>query len=528
MSHLGDIRKIGSAARLTAASQRIVYALGLWLCFSLTLTCCKDSPDTESATNEGAVSETDKPTVLVESGSLKVTYSDLQKSMRESLLFAPSAPEVLPEKTPTDRLARPFVRRRAVDQILAGKIIESLSKKFGIEVTDAKLVETLRSNDKLSKYTPYLSGDKPLPSELKSRDIGRKDLRNIARDIFLRKQVQQKLIETLSPTQLWQLYVDRHFKLELLTARTTNTPGSAEIDAFIRRDKQRESSKIKKYFREHQKQFELPPRVRADLVRVPGGRNVEANELEKLAKAARSGTSLAEVARKHDLQHRKDQVLRKAENKEAFRAEPGTVGTEIDGPRGTYIWKVTDKLDARTPNLDASLRREIAAEILENKRVVESAKIQLKKIKPAFAKLPAPTAESETPEKAINRVKKRARDLDIKVERTGTVRRGQKGRVGKLGLHEKLYREAFQLTPSDPKRLDPIVDRGDAWIFALIDYNRPEKEKNWKDEVESFRSHLKKNKASLILRKRLNRWKQKHDVSYNLEPLKQKFGTASK
>jgi hypothetical protein len=441
--------------------------------------------------------------------------------MKQSMLFAP---DHVSYKQISSRLHRPFVQQQAVKEVLNGKGILKLAERRNITVSRDDIREALQSKENLRQWIPHLGNPKKkLPERLRQLGLSSDDVRQIGRRLALRKKLSRNLVEDLTDKQLWKLYYREHFTIELLTASKTNTPGSSQIDSFVRNNPER----IETYFKENRKSFAPPPRVIATLL-VPPSKSGSTNILEKAKKQLLSGRSPAEVADALDLQLREDVQIYRGQNPDIFSASSGDIGITKGAIRGSYVWIASKLVNQKPPELNDSIRREIASQMIQDEGLSLSVKQTLETVSKKMEQAGPLSDDGKLDEDELEGLMDELQQYPrVQIQRSGTIRKQDDGRVGQLGLRENVFAQAFKLTPSEPVVDEPVLDRQKGWMFRLIAYDEPNRSE-FEDAKKKYRADIKKNRAEKILRQTLATWRENNGATIDLAPLRKKYPPSGK
>jgi hypothetical protein len=468
-------------------------------------------------------------TVLASVRGQEVTLEEFEYAAKQSFLHAPDAILREPGRAGGDeRLAYPSVQINAVRGLLEDEIVRAEAARRGIEVSPEEIESYLREDPELSRFVAPAPGEQPrfVPGAF---GLSRADLEDSARSALLRDRLAERLLADIDERKLWEIYRRSVDQVDLAIASLENTPTSRELDRFVAR----QGAQIEKYFEEHPERYRTPRTVRLALLRPPAGRSHdEPGVLEKLRTAAarlRDGADPETVATQLGLRVETEAHLVRGENREAFGAAPGATGVEIDGPRGTYAWRVAGHRESRALELGAGLRREIAATLLSSEQVTPTSRARLMSFRREMAELcrlrPRDGLHA-APDGAIAKLEERAEKRSLAFTHTGMFSKTERGFVPKIGLAEAVHEAAFRrLDPENPVVDAPVLSRGKAHVFCLVGRRTPDRE-TFEREKEAFREALERQKRQTVVRDFLAGVMQ--DARMDLKPLRIKYGVARK
>jgi len=466
--------------------------------------------------------------VVGRAGDIEVNLADYDRFLRRSRLFAPGGKRGGKERRagreiPPERKASPRLQVQTVRSLLERRVLERVAEERGVEVSDEAVDSFIREHDKLGRWAsalePDAGGGAGLPDGLSASD-----LRTVARARLVRRKLRDELVERPSAEELWELYRRRNTGVRIAYVALQNAPEPAEIDSFVERHSGGETSRIREHFEQHRKKYRRSRLVEITGLRSPSGEEVEESKLEEAAERLESGEPPEEVAAELGLEIEESSYLRRRENPQAFGAEEGAAGYQMDGPRGAYAWRVEGWREGKTAELDRSLRREIAAELLR-KEVVPSVGDRLESILDLMRRV------AERSDWPISREElapvREALGGDAELEVTEKFAKRPDDNVPGLGLAEPVMEAAFELSPEDPVADEPILNRERAVALMLVDRDEASREQ-FEEGRESFRRRIVDQRRRRAVQNYLDEWFSEHEPSTDLEPVQATYGRLEK
>jgi hypothetical protein len=469
-------------------------------------------------------------TVLAGAGDIEVTFGDYQRFMRRSLLVAPRTNGQLPDAVPPARRASARAQKGAVRTLLRRAVVGRLAEDHGIEVTGDDIREAVRSDETLATFLPLLEGrrdedasttDVPeLPEEL-----GPEDVEALARYRVRERKVRDALLESIDPDRLWRIYQKQHDTVRLAFVERSNAPTPENVDAFVRRDRQRDDSRIRAYFETHESRYRRPKLVEVQLLRPSSDDEVDTSTLERAVERLESGDAPGEVADDLGFRHESEAYFQRREHPDAFEAERGDVGYRTSGPRAPHVWRVEGWREAQEPELSRPIRRQIASRLMQES-VVPSVRKELERALEIMREVES-ESDGGLSKEALDRLRTRLDEAGFELKTTESFGRDSDDYVPGMGLAEPVFERAFELTPEAPVADAPILARGDAYAIRLLDRQTPSR-KQFEAEMESFRKDVVERRRDVIVSNVVRDWLNRHDVSFDLRPLQVAYGVLRK
>lgn len=480
----------------------------------------KAKPDAAKAEPQIKYLEGPSPTddtVLASWRDYKVTIADFDKSARIGRLFSPEvsldqeAPEV-----PKQRMAMPTVHFTMTRALLSRHVVSEGIEEYGIKVTDEDVREALKKDERLKVYGEALGTEK-LSRYLEKLGLTEADLLQVGREIVERSKLEEHLISRIDEKQVWQDYQYKNRTVRLAIANAMNVPSSSALSDYVEKN----GDKIEKYFEENKKSFRIPRRVEVDMVHLEDGAKPKDDVLDRAARLFARGESAPEIAKKLGLKARESVYLVRQQNPQAFGSAVGETGATKDSPRGSYAWRVKGFHDSRIPEMDRSLRRQVAAEIMRRTMLVPSLEEALEKAQKVFRKLGYDPSDEE-----LARARKKIEDLRLEFQVTPPFPRAPNGAVPGIGLAKELSESAFDLSEKKPTT-QPILSRERGFVAHLLEKNEPSRETfdASKDVlIEQFKKDARPTIVDRFVQSRLG----PEGSQFNLKPLGIKYGVISK
>lgn len=467
--------------------------------------------------------ETPSPdTVLAKAGSHQVTLEEYERYLQRSLLFAPGESGDRPEQISARRKASPKYQHQALRTLLRKKVIRAEAERRGLEVDEDERVEFLKNHDELARYASALDGggdDLDLPEGLDADD-----LRSIADYYLLEAKLRRDLVSVPDDDELWELWKRRNNRISLAYVGLDNSPKPSEIDSFLTIDRQRDWKRIREHYEAHPDEYARPPMVELAIVRPAPRQSPDRSKLERAAELLGEGKSVSKVADEFGWRPDPGTWLVSRENKEAFEADVGATGIERDGPRGTYAWRVEGRRGGQQRKLNASLRREIAADLL-SQDMVDSVEKGARRALETMEKIGGDQfpLEGETREK----LEKKFEKFGIPLKTTGFFPRDTNGRIPGIGLAEKVAERAAELTKEDPVVDDPVLSRDRVFAFRLLNRDGTSRSQ-FKTKRKTFRQKILDRRRKRALDEFFMGWLDEHDPQFTLRPLHVEYGRLEK
>ncbi len=457
-------------------------------------------------------------TVLAEAGEVEVTLADFERSMKRSMLIAPEGMTEVPK----ERLATPHLQINVVRNLLSTKIIAKEAERRGLTASLDEKVAALESSRQIAELAPLLRKEKAEEAKLEKIGLTRDDLHTIARNIVLRQKLRAALADDISDEQLWKAYEQQHNQIRLLLVGARNTPSMGEISTHVEEHPER----IKEHFDKNKKRYRSPMMVRLTMLSPAPGQKVDPATLQEAAEHLDRGDAPAKIASELGLESESGALLVRGENTRAFDAEAGSTGFQTKGPRGAYAWKVEGHRDSKEAELTAALKREIAAELLRQNTIVASRQAKLADAIEQMGTLPT-TGTGKGSEVAAKKLAPKLEAKGLEVHVTPMFSHNERGFIPGVGLAEEISEKAFAMDLHDPIVDKPILSRGKAWAFRVLDRQKASREQ-FEKEKEAFRKQYVERLKDRLVMQFTNHYEDQHNARLDLEPLRVKYGTLQK
>ncbi len=456
-------------------------------------------------------------TVLASWKDYEVTVADFDKSARIGRLFSPEVDLAgEPPEVPRRRMAMPTVHYTMTRALLSRHVVSEAIDKFGIEVSDEDVRKALKNDSKLSVYGEALGTDE-LQAYLDKLDLTEKDLMQVGREIVERQKLEAHLVSLIDEKQVWEDYQYKNRTVRLAIASAINVPSSNALTAYV----QENSDEIEKYFKEHQRNFRVPRRVEVDIVHLEDGAKPNDDVLERAARLFERGQSAPQIAQKLGLEARESVYLVRQQNPRAFGSTVGESGATAESPRGSYAWTVKAFHASHIPELDRSLKRQVAAEIMRRTMIVPSLEEALSKARRVLMEL-----GYEPGEDAIKKAQKEIEAFRLEFRLTPPFPRAPNGAVPGIGLAKEVSDAAFDLSESKTTTR-PILSREKGFVAHLLEKTEPSREtfEASKDVlIEQYRKEARPTIVDRFVQSGLG----PEGGQINLKPLGIKYGVISK
>ena len=465
--------------------------------------------------------------VLARSGPYRVAVTDFKQASRRALLLAPE--RVLDDPALRDdpsRLASPSLQLAAVRQLLEQQVVEAEAQARGLRVAPAEVARAIADDPALSRFVAGPGGQPPR-YQLEALGLEREDLEEVARQRLVRQRLQQALLGSIEENELRQAWRVARDTRDLLVVSLPNTPSSQTLDQFVAEEREA----IRQRHRERPELYRTPRSVILTMLRAPRGQETR---LEQAAArlAEERGADAAAVATELGLEHVAGARLVRKEDPRAWRAEAGATGVTVDGPRGSYAWRVEGHRAPEALALSPGLEREIAAELLRERGVVPVVRGRLESALAAMEQ--ALGREPDRWGEAVDTAKLEAlvRGLEgrgLEVRHTGPFGRGSGGQIPGLGLVEPLARQSLEgLDPTKGERVvGPLTSRERAYVARLVASQRPD-EGRWEEERAAFREEFMRSLKPRVVDDFAASVLSQQEVEMDLEPLRRMYGRPAK
>ena len=467
-----------------------------------------DPPRPQIVKEEGPMPAPD--TVIGSAGEHRVMVAEFEKASRVSLLFAPEGVTEMP----AERMAIPHIHMTLTRSLLGQKLMAEEATERSIAVRDAEIVAWLKDNEKLARFASLLDREAELAKALEPYGLTRTDLLDVARAELVKDRLTNALVAEVGVDEIWQAYEIEKTTRTLALVSMSNVPSSAEIDEFV----EKRAAEIDAHFASNPAKFRIPQRARVHLVRPAPGKAVSPDVLQAAVADLERGVQPVTVARTHGLEHELDVELVKAENPRAFSDGAGSVGFEMEGPRGAYAWKVQGFAPSRLPELTRPLRREIAAEILRTSHLTPHVSEALSESGGLLA-----TTDFED-EAAVDAIEKTIETNGQKFEIL-TTNHHPGGVLPGHGLAEEVLEKVFETEVGAVS--PPILSRERGFAFLVLerhDASRAEFDANFDANRKAYQDAYRPRALQFWVEARLNELKASVDAA----PLRVKYGVLKK
>jgi hypothetical protein len=461
-------------------------------------------------------------TVIAKIGDTVVDWSDYQHAVRVGRLFGPSTPDGGTEEIEPATLATPHLQVMMSRSLLSRQIVMQELERRGIEITDDEVRAWLEADNRLSRWAKHLDDREKLAAELGKLGVTVDDFLRLGREQVGQKKLQDALVADIAPDELWDAYRYENDTVRIIGVSSLNIPSSDELDAFTKNEK----AAIKKYFEENAQRYTYPTRANA-IVLVAKPEETDRSKLEAaMNELSAADANPEEIAVKHGLAPKLEQLFTKPEDQALFAAKPGEVGLTWKSPRGSYVWKKVAEVPPQLRELSFGLEREIAATIIRESRVTADAR---KTLEEAEKKLREASIDFGNVER--DDVKPLLDSLNaidgVEAKLTPDFPRAQNGFVPGFGIHEELAAAAFTATKKKPYPAKPLRSRDRAFTFRLVGRNVPSKadfEKEKEAFAQTFRERARMGIVDRFVQKQFGG--DKPDI--NLDPVHVVYGELQK
>lgn len=456
-------------------------------------------------------------TVLASWKDYDVTVADFDKSARIGRLFAREISlDSEPPEVPEVRMAMPTVHFTMTRALLSRHVVTEGIKEFGLEVTDEDVKTALKNDERLSVYGEALGTEK-LKNYLKQLGLTEEDVLQLGRELVERKRLEDHLISLIDEDQVWRDYEYKNRTIRLAIASAMNVPSSSKLTEYVEEN----SEKIEQYFEKNKTAFRIPRRVEVDMVHLPDGKKPDDDVLERAVRLFDRGEKASEIAKKLNLEVRESVFLVPQQNPRAFGSTVGESGETSNSPRGSYAWKVKAFHASKIPEMNRSLKRQVAAEIMRRTMLVPSLEKELEKARKIFKKLGYEASESE-----VESAKKKIEALKLQFDTTPPFPQAPNGAVPGIGLAKEVSDAVFGLTPKKATTR-PILSRERGFVAHLLEKNEPSRE-TFEESRDVLVDQYKKSARSTIVDRYVQSRLGPEGSKFDLKPLGIKYGVISK
>ncbi len=497
------------------------------------------SPDASPQTPRGTYikdvegPEPSEDTVLVEAGDIQVTFGDYRRFMRQRLLLGPRDDDgALPESMPRARRADPRAQRRAVRKLVRRAVVAREAERRGIEVTREEIRTALNDHERLSMFLPLLEGDSEVAPDVSTDSIpalpeglGPENIEAMARHDVRERKLREALLDDIGTEQLWTLYRKRHDTVRLAFVERTNAPTPENVDAFVRRDRERGTSRIRTYFEEHRSRYRSPKMVKVGLLRIGSRANLDDSTWKRVARRLEESDDPSTLADELPLHYEPEAYFTRREHPDAFESSKGEVGVQQSGSRAPHVWHVQGWHEAESAELSRPIRRQIASRLMQQS-VVPSVESKLERVLEIMRDVES-GADGGLSEASLETLRTRLDEAGFELQTTRPFGRDRNNYVPSIGLAEPIFERAFELNAETPVPETPILARGDAYAIRLLDRSRPSR-KAFEREQSSLRKRVVEQRRDRIVPRFVDDWLDAHDASFHVEPLRVAYGVLRK
>lgn len=475
-------------------------------------------------------------TVLARGKGLEITLEDYERSVHRSLLFAPPKEDGSRYlEVPADRLAAPQLQSLLVESLLENAIVKEEAKRRGLNCSPEDVRKQLASQRQLERFGVMFAEEgeaaehPALVAELATLRMTPEDVREVACEDVLRKKVQAALLADIDEAELWAAYQNARNTVDLLLVAVNNTPSSAEIDAFLAQDQARQESQIEAHFVKYPERYMLPRMARLTMLKAPVGQGGP-EVVEKLQQAVHrlsSGEEPAAIASGLGLVLESDSELQVGENPRVFGQKVGGTGIEMEGPRGSYAWRLEEIREPSKLELTRPLRREIAAELLRQDGVLESVQQKLQPALEAMKAMGSLKAGESLSEEKVEALREKLAEHGLKLQRTTAFSRSPQGFIPGVGLAEEVVEAAFDLRENKPTMDTLVASRERVFAFRLAARERPTRA-GFQKEKNSFRKGYLDGRSDRIVQDLVSAKLTDAELTVDLSALRIKYGVLAK
>ncbi len=476
--------------------------------------------------------------VLVSSNhsELTLTLGDFDQAVRRTILFAPD--DVLEKGVRgvgPAQLKKPMFQQTILKSMVETRLVELEAKARQIDASLTEVTAQILDHERLRRFAPETVDANLLPPELAQnkdtfnislKELGLEplDVYQVARDMVLRKKLEQALPDEVSRQQVQDAYIQAHDRAKILWVRFFNVPQSSEIDAFLKEPENQK--KIRTFFEQNPRRFRAPAHMLADLLMAPPTlpQHEAVRVLKDAALQLKEGKTLEQVAAQNKLEVHTEQTVIMKEDSALFRAKPGEQGVSVGAPRGNYLWIAREKFGERPLELTRSIKREIAAELMRQTQSVSSVNAAVKQAKTLLES----SKTTVSADALMRKIKAELpRDVRVKVSESPWIERHPEGFIISVGTSPELLEQVFKLKDKGDVMSKGVGVDQYIWIGKLVDREHPDMEK-FSKSYATYREQFLTSLEGRILDLNFSLWQKKYDIKANRLPLLERYGREKK
>lgn len=482
-------------------------------------------------------------TVIARSGPIEITFGEYVETLARIDAMRGNDNGALSKR----QKANPRMQIQTARRLLRQKVLQRLADNHDVSVEDTAVDSHLRDHDRLGRLVRSsgssdagTSGD---ASEDGSGDlvlvdnappsVDLADLREMARQELLQQRLRDRLIEVTDHETVWRWYRQRQNRSAIIYVRTLNVPSSKAIDTFVKEN----PDAIESHYDSNKESYQVPRMV--EVVEIAPSESADDSDtlkpaLKRAADRLASGDSTSSIV--EEMNASDDQTVKWIErgprtvgpsgNKKASEMAAGETGWRMQGERAPHAWRVEKVYEAGYQELDTSLQRQIASELLQEKGVVPSVR---RSLSDALAIMRSVDSRSDgtLDDEARDQVMEKLKSADYEPTATELFRRDSQGVVPGVGIAESVSDLAFSLDGDQPVAEEPVVARQHAYAVRLLDRERPSRD-TFDDNKASIRANFEEAMRERVISEAVNEWFKEHRPTLEMKPVRVKYGRLRK
>ncbi len=498
--------------------------------------------------NKGSIEqiEGDAPqddTVIARSGSIEVTFGQYVETLARVDAMRGKDKEPLSKR----QKANPRMQIQTARRLLRQKVLERIADNHDVSIEETAVDSHLRNHDRLGRLVRS-SGSSDAGTTGDASEDGSKnlvlvenappsvdlaDLREMARQELLQQRLRDRLIEVTDEETVWRWYRQRQNRTAIIYVRTLNVPISKAIDTFVKEN----PDAIESHYESNKENYQVPRMV--EVVEIAPSESTDGSEqlksaLKRAAERLASGDSASSIV--EEMNASDDQTVKWIErgprtvgpsgNKKATEMAAGETGWRMKGERAPHAWRVEKVHDAGYQDLDTSLQRQIASELLQEKGVVPSVRRSLNDALEIMRSVDS-RSDGTLDDEARGQVTEKLKSADYKPTATKLFRRDTQGVVPGVGIAESVSDLAFSLDGDQPVAEEPVVARQHAYAVRLLDRERPSRD-TFDDNKASIRADFEEAMRDRVISEAVDEWFKEHPPKLEMKPVRIKYGRLRK
>jgi hypothetical protein len=452
--------------------------------------------------------------------------ADLSRAARQNIFFTGDEGLEVGSVADDSYLAQATIQISLSRGLVHTRLLTDEAKRRGLMPSEQEVNEFIARHNSLKRFagdTIVNFAGKPVKFDLAHFKVTRDDLIEVATGLLVQEIMRDAFLDDIAKEDLWEDFRVNHSRRRLLVAHVPNIPTSAEIDAFIARDGSEIT--IKSYYDKNKRRFLSPKVVRVTMLSAPYGSAITEwrDKLTTAAARLAKDDKPEKIASDLKLELQRDVALVRQENAHVFSAKVGDTGHAEYGPRGLYAWRVEAIDEAKALELDNSLRREIAGELLQFRATTSASKLH-DELREQIAAL-TPTADGTIPDQALDAIRKQyTAEQDVKLILTEPFPRNPDHFIPGVGVVESLMKEAFTLDLDKNNLTARAIPSHQRVYLARLVALEATNEQEYKQKHNEWVKDVQRRRKPTILEVRAGDMIRQQLIQIDLDTIKQAFG----